>query len=373
MQHSVHFIEAQLDDLVLHKVGNKSREQGIKIAKSLLQLDEEAKATLKHYFLSSFQTETFYQFHHDNDLMMNEVYAYANYIFENKEDFYEQSISILRHLYEQSTHNKVQEGELYIAYFRDCIFDDELVDAIGIFKTETKDKFLKLSAQVEMQADGAEGDYAEWKLSFDEGTNLARLDKGCLILKANDESGFRVLTVDLKSSEARYWLEDFLHVVQVQDDAFLTKNSLDLCKDFGKKVLAKEDKEKQVSFVNKSLEYFETKEEFDYNEFVQDVFDGEEEMIEKFQEHKKSFNKKQGIAVKDSYDEASFEDEDLNFFIAPNAVKKAKKSFKNSILLDTEMEIKIQSAQVQENGFLEKGYDEERQMYYYKVYFNEEK
>lgn len=373
MQHSVHFIEANLDQIVLHKVGNKSREEGIKIAKSPLQLDEEAKEILKAYFLSSFQTETFYQFYHDNDLNMNEVYTYANYIFQDDADFYDQSINILRHLYEKSTHNKVQEGELYVVRFHDCIFDDELVDAIGIFKTETKDKFLKLSAHIDMQADGAEGDYAEWKLSFDEGTNLARLDKGCLILNTLEDNGYRVLTVDVKSSDARYWLEDFLHVVQVQDDAFLTKNSLDLCKDFGKKVLAKEDKEKQVSFMNKSLEYFETKEEFDYNEFVQDVFAGEDEMIDKFQEHKKAYNKKQGVAVKDVFDEASFEEEDMNFFIAPNAVKRAKKSFKNSIQLDTEMEIKIQSAQVQENGFLEKCYDEDRQMYYYKVYFNEEK
>lgn len=367
MQHTVHFTEAQLLQIVLHRVGNKHFEEGIRIAQSPLQVDDELRTTLKNYFLGSFQTEAFYQFYHDNDLMMNEVYAYASYIFDDASAFYEQSVHILRHLYEKSTHNKIQAGELYVAQFKDCIFDDELVEAIGIFKTETKDKFIKLAA-----TDSEDGTTTDWALTCDEGTNLARLDKGCLIIKTAADTGFRVLTVDVKSADAKYWLDEFLKLRQVQDDAFLTKNYLNMCKDFTRKVLAKEDKNEQLSFVNKSLDYFETKETFDYNEFVEDVFEDQHELVDKFEHHRRDYNKRNGIASPEPTADSE-NDDDLGFFIAPQAVKKAKKGFKNSIQLDTQVEIKIQSAEVQDSGCMERGYDEDRKMHFYKIFFNEEK
>ena len=37
----------------------------------------------------------------------------------------------------------MRSGEFYVAYFSDCVLDDEIVDAIGIFKSENKDTYLK--------------------------------------------------------------------------------------------------------------------------------------------------------------------------------------------------------------------------------------
>lgn len=354
MEHNIHFTEAKLSQLVLHRVGSKYNNEGVSVSKHALPLTDELTNVLQPYFLGSFRCEELFRFHHDSDLMMNEIYAYCSYIFDDVSQLYDQSINILNHLYEKSNHAKIQAGELYVAYFEDCILDDELVNGIGIFKTETKDKFLKL--QINDAADS-------WALVCEEGTNLAQLDKGCLILDSQREGGMRVLTVDLKSSEAKYWVDDFLCLLQIQDDNFMTKNYLNLCKDFTKKVLAKEDKGEQLSFVNKSLDYFQNNEEFDYNEFKEEVFGEKPELAERFNEYQQEYQEKEGIETP----------EDWNFFISPNAVKKAKRSFRNIIQLDTQVEIKIQSTQAQDDGIVERGYDEERGMHFYKIYFNEEK
>lgn len=368
MQHSVHFSEAQLGEIILHKVGRKQEEEGVQIAKSALTVDENLRETLKNYFLNAFKAEAFYRLHHESDLMMNEVYAYASYIFENKEEFYPQSINILKHLYEKSTHNKIVGGELYVAFFDDCVFDDELVRAIGIFKTETKDKFIKLTSGDE----NGDETGSDWGLICEEGTSLANLDKGCLILETGADTGFRVLAVDVKSGEAKYWHDDFLHLVQVQDDAFLTKSYLNMCKDFTRKVLAKEDKGEQLSFVNKSIDYFEGKETFDYNEFVDEVFEERHELVDKFEHHRRDYSQRNGLPMFEAKNEEG-DAQESGFFIARQAVKKAKKGFRNSILLDTQVEIKIQSAEVQDSGCMERGYDEEKKMHFYKIFFNEEK
>ena len=39
---------------------------------------------------------------------------------------------------------KSEAGEFYTVYFDDCIIDGETVDAVGLFKSENKDTFLKV-------------------------------------------------------------------------------------------------------------------------------------------------------------------------------------------------------------------------------------
>jgi len=55
-------------------------------------------------------------------------------------------------------------------------------------------------------------------------------------------------------------------------------------------------------------------------------------------------------------------------------LKKEKSKIKSIIKLDTNIEIKLDvDAPDAASEYLERGYDEEKKMKYYKVYFNEEK
>ncbi len=136
--------EANLESIVLHKVGNKQLEEDIKLSKSTLNIDDSIKELLMTYFLSPFKSEEYYRLHHETDINLNEVFSYVSRIFEDKTELYEQSISFAKHLYEKSVHPKVKTGEFYVAYITDCIVDGETVDAIGLFKSESKDTFLKI-------------------------------------------------------------------------------------------------------------------------------------------------------------------------------------------------------------------------------------
>lgn len=356
MSNTIIFSETKLNKLALHRVGNKSRAEGIFPSKKLLPLnDEELNRDLQQFFLSHFKMDSFYHFGHSTDLSMNEVYNYCSRIFENNADsdaFYEASVNMLRHLYECSDHNKINDGELYVAYFEDIILNDELVDAIGIFKVETHDKFLKLRLDVE----------EDWELYFDEGTNIENLDKGCLIFNTGAEDGYRIVSVDMKGGDAKYWRDDFLMLMQMHDDNFYTKTYLNLCKQFGKSQFENEEKQEQVTFLNKSLEYFNTHEAFDFEELATELFEENTERKENFREYKNVYQEKEGLLP-----------EEETFFIAAPLVKKAERSFRKIIQLDTQVEIKINNSNAHEDGTVERGYDAEKGMHFYKIFFHDEK
>lgn len=356
MSSSVFFSETKLNRLALHRVGNKTREEGIYPSKKLLPLADEALTRdLLQFFLGHFKCESFFQFGHNTDLMLNEVYTYCKQIFDdmdNADNFYEQSVSILKSLYECSDHSKINEGELYVAHFEDIVVDDEVVNAIGIFKVETKERFLKLRLDEE----------EDWSLYVDEGTNIENLDKGCLVFNTQATDGYRVVSVDMKGSDAKYWRDEFLMLLQIHDDNFYTKAYLNLCKQYGKSKFEKEEKQEQVTFLNKSLEYFNTKEEFDFEELATELFEEDEVKIESFREYKKEFQEKEGLLP-----------EEETFFIAAPVVKKAERSFRKIIQLDTQVEIKIHSAKAHEDGTVERGFDEDKGMHFYKIFFHDEK
>ena len=162
--------EIVLEDIILHKVGNKSREEDIRFSKSALQLDGFVKDLLLKYFLSPFKSEEYFNLAHESDLSLNEVYSFVSRIFEDPADIHQQSVHLARHLYEQSTHPKIKEGEFYVTYLRDCVLDGEAMDAIGLFKSESRETYLKVYPN---------GD--SFDIDSEDGVNINKLDKGCLI------------------------------------------------------------------------------------------------------------------------------------------------------------------------------------------------
>lgn len=72
---------------------------------------------------------------------MNPSYRFVRKIFENKDEFVKQSNNLARHLYDQSIHPHISNGEFYVIYIDGCIINDETVDAVMLLKTEAKDNF----------------------------------------------------------------------------------------------------------------------------------------------------------------------------------------------------------------------------------------
>lgn len=339
--------KSALKYVIVHIVGNKSFNENAIYSASETILDEDLVGVLNMYYLQSFKTEEYYQLYHESDLVLNEVYTYVSKIFDEPKQLYEQSVNLAKHLYEQSTHPRIKGGEFYTVYFKDCIFDGETLDAVGLFKSENKETFLKVLRE-----------NSSFNLVSDKGINIKKLDKGCLIFNKDRENGYVVAVVDNtnKDVEAQYWIDDFLHVRQRKDEYANTQNFMALAKNFVIKELPKEfevSKADQIDLLNKSLHFFKEKETFNINDFSHEVI-AQPEVIERFHQYKQEYEDQSDIVI------------DNQFKISESACKKQQRSYKRVINLDKKIQIVI--AGNRQN--IEQGKDDRGK--FYKVYYTDE-
>ncbi|MGB5172071.1 MAG: nucleoid-associated protein [Eudoraea sp.] len=348
----INLFSAQIENLVLHKIGNKSKAEPVFLSKETLKLDDESNSILKEFFLKPFREkeESYYQLSNEVDLEFNEIYQMAAMTFENPEKLHEASLKITKHLYEQSNHPHIKSGEIFIAYFSNLLLDNVKVDALGVFKSELKHDFLQFK----------END-TNLELIIEQGINANKLDKGCLIFNVAKEEGYKVLSIDSNRYDTKYWLEDFLGVDILADENFYTKNYLKFCQNFAKDVvLPAEDKKQEVMFMNRAVNHFAKNDAFEESSFLNEVMDNPD-LIPEFKHYKTEKGPKYSIEDISSFD------------IANKAVSDTRKKMKNVIHLDTNIQIKMDFINPESaEKYVEKGWDEEKQMYYYLVYFNKE-
>ena len=348
----INLYSAHIASLSIHRVGNKSKNEPILLSEEIYKTNDEITPLLKEFFLKPFRDkeENYFQFGHETDLEFNELYDLASEIFSDPSKIHELSKKITRHLYDQSMHPHIKSGEVFVAFFENLQIDNEKLNGIGIFKSELKQDFLQFTEKEN-----------QLEAYLQQGVNLNRLDKGCLIFELKKEEGFKILSVDSNRYDARYWLESFLGVDACQDDNFHTKKYLKFCQDFAKDVvLPAEDKKQEVLFMNRAVNHFAKNDNFLESAFMNEVIENPD-LIPEFNHYKNEKAPKYSI-------------EDLTSFpIANTAVTAARKKIKNVINLDTNIQIKLDFINPESaEKFIEKGWDEEKQMYYYLVYFNQE-
>jgi len=348
----INLFNLNIDNLSIHRVGNKSKGETVFLSENPYRITDELNPLLKEFFFKPFREkeENYFQFAHEVDLEYNEMYNLTNELFTNPSNAHEISKKITQHLYEQSNHPHIKAGEVYVAYLTNVLIDNNVVDAIGIFKSELKHDFLQFEEK------GTNLD-----LILQQGISLNKLDKGCLIFNYKKEEGYKILSVDNNRYDAKYWLEHFLNVDAFQDENFMTKRYLKFVQDFAKDVvLPAEDKKEEVMFMNRSVNYFAKNDEFEESSFLNEVLDNPD-LIPEFKNYKVDRGEKYSI-------------EDVTRFpIANNAVTDMRKKMKNVIQLDTNVQIKLDFINPESaEKFVEKGWDEEKQMYYYLIYFNKE-
>ncbi|MFK8295312.1 nucleoid-associated protein [Capnocytophaga canimorsus] len=341
-----------IDSLSIHRIGNQSKGEPLFISERPYALNDEIIGLLKEYFFKPFREkeENYFRFSHDADVEFNELYQLITSIFENENSIHQVSKKIAQHLYNQSNHPHIKSGELYVTLLHDIFLDNQKVSAVGIFKSEMKHNFLQFEEQQN-----------QLEIIIQEGVNIHKLDKGCIIFNVNKEEGYKVLSVDSNRYDTKYWLENFLGVDALIDENFFTKKYLKFSQDFAKEViLPAEDKKEEVMFMNRAINYFAKNDEFEETAFMNEVIDNPD-LIPEFRNYKVEKGPKYKI-------------EDVSSFpIANKAVSDVRKKIKNVIDLDTNIQIRLDFINPESaEKFVEKGWDQEKQMYYYLVYFNKE-
>ena len=347
----ISYFDASIEQLSVHKVGNKLADETLVLSDAPLALtDETLNRLLMQYFVQPFEkTNELYTLHHiSGDLALNEIFHFASAIFDNPESFHHNSRQIAKQLYEVNNHPKIKSGELCICYFRQLQLDGIQAAAVGIFKSESKEPFLKL-----LQEGTA------FSLNYEEqAINIKKLDKGCIIFNIEKEAGYTVAVTDQTNrAEALYWTDTFLQLKVRNDNYAQTHNVLSAYKQF---VTQKMDENFEISkadkidLLNRSIRYFKENEQFDLDNFSSQVIDNPK-----------------GIALFKTYTQAYAQEMDApiddSFAISNNAVKKQARVFKSVLKLDKNFHIYIHG----NRELIEQGIEPDGRKYY-KIYFKEE-
>ncbi|MFO7938497.1 MAG: nucleoid-associated protein [Bacteroidales bacterium] len=346
----IDFNAVDVEAIAFHQVGNKHHEADCYFSDRLFDGTEDEQSLLLAYFTKPFKELTeVYRFQHHIQLSMNELYMCAGNVFKAN-DFLEESVNIVKHLYDQSEHPHIKSGEVFVVKFNNVVYQNEMHEALGIFKAEKKEAFFNARQQS-----------GELQLEIDKGIHAKKLDKGCIIMNRDAEEGYHVFSVDTNRYDSEYWKERFLNITYQKDHNYQTKSFISMCKDFSKEVIeTHEGKKEQVNFMNQAMGYMATQEELNPGQFASDLF-ADEGSKEIFQDYQKK------------YVQENEEEWPERFEVSKSVLKEQKRKIKNQINLDTHIQIKLNFNNPESaERFMEKGYDEEKGMHYYKIYFNRE-
>lgn len=336
----------KIKSCIVHQVGNKSADDGLTLSNETIALDEDTGKILEKYILGQVTTDEYYQFWHESELTLNELYAYSKRCFEDNDDFVEVSKLIAKHLYACSTHPKIKDGELCVVLFRNVIVDGVTCEAIGIFKSENKDTFLKMVTK---------GDRTE--IFTETGININKLDKAAIIFNTQAENGYWVTVIDQtnKATEAKYWTDDFLKVKPCNNSYNQTENLIAMTRAFVSRLPEEGNKSEKALMVQRSMEAVKAP-TVKMDEYAMEVFK-DEEVARQFSDFSRKKSEDEGFG---------FDDE---IKISQQAVKKKLVTTLTTVKLDGNFDIRIHGGE----QLIEQGYDEEKGMKYYKLYYREER
>lgn len=349
--HMVFYTEASIAQLSIHKVGNKQAEEPLILSEKVLPpADDHLDRLLMQYFVQPFEkvNELYHFTHATEDLERNDVFHFAATIFNDPETFHANSLQLAKQLYDIVSNPKIKSGELYVCYFNQLQLEGKLHDAIGIFKSESKEPFLKVLQEGK-----------NFFLNYEEqAINIKKLDKGCLIFNTEKDAGYKVAVTDQTNrTESVYWVDEFLQLTVRNDNYSQTHNVLSAYKQFVTKKMDEDfdiSKADKIDLLNRSIRYFKENEQFDLDEFSNVVIDNPKGAA-LFKAYKQEYEQEMDAPIDDS------------FSISDNAVKKQARVFKSVLKLDKNFHIYIHG----NRELIEQGTEPDGRKYY-KIYFKEE-
>lgn len=334
----------KIQEIIIHQVGNKLSMDGVLLSNHCVDLSNDLNKLLVNHFLASFRERLSMQFNYS--LQNNRVYSLIKEMFTNRSDFVFLSQELAKILYEKSIYSKIRKGEFYVVYFSDCVIEGQTSDAIGLFKTEQKTPYLRVTPIV--------GGYT---LAKEEGFCLKHFEKACLIFNKDEDSGYQIAVIDKtsKALESQYWSDSFLQIKKRKTNGSQTECLFEMCKSF---VSTLDDKDEvlKANMMNKALEILDDSEKIiELSHFKDEVF-GDQSVADSFEKFRT-----ENLIKKEFELDEKFETD--NSFLKKTGLKKL-----TTIHLDDNYDLVIRGAKD-----IEKGYDEKRQKHFYKLFFDKEK
>ncbi|HWK21461.1 MAG TPA: hypothetical protein VNS08_00360 [Ureibacillus sp.] len=328
--------ESKLTQYVIHYVGD-SLVLGEEV---FSQPEVLLEAAFTQLAFNKIDLEQQYEFFHETNVDLNEVYTYSKSIFEERSSFLEQSKNIATHLHSASQHPNIKNGELFIGFFENCIWNNEVKKVISIVKIDEKEIFLDVkNDQNKMIVNGIDG------------INVKKINNMAIIVDMGPDKAPAVFMKTKRKEDVVYWQERFLKIKVADEHYYKTNLALTECK----KYILKEDSfsnTEKLGLLNKTLDYFRNEEEFHVNEYIESVFE-------------KADSTQKDVLVNTV--------KPFETIISDNAIDKVEKTYKRKIKLDTNIEIQVNVQNIEQiDELIEVGYDESTNRKFYKIYFEEE-
>lgn len=339
-------------ELIIHYIGNKENGEDLLLARHTISLEEEKiKQSVFKCFVEQFKVEELFHITHSTgNYTLNPVFQILSGIFSGREDFVTKTRELASHLYQVTSHPNIKSGELFIIHFDGMVFDNQQVEGLGIFKADTKEEVLVTSY-----------DNNRINLLLQEGINNKTLDKGVLFFNYKQEEGYRCLVIDKtnKSFDAKFWKETFLGVEALSTSFSETRDFINICKEFISDVLPAQEeisRTGQIALLRNSLNYLEENEEINIKKFKKEVF-GNKSQEQAFDNYMGMISESRNGGFNES------------FQVSDEAFNKFSRKIRSVLKLDKNFHVYIHG----DSQLIENGYDNERRMKFYKIYYSEEK
>lgn len=328
--------ESKLSQFVVHYVDDNvvfSEEQ-----KHVNDILLEAALTELAFYKVDFEQQ--FDFFHETNINLNEVYTYAQAIFADRAQFLAQSKHIATHLQVASHHPNIKPGELFIGLFDNCLWNNEMRPVLAIAKIEDREMFLNV-----------QNDENKMSVQGIDGINVKKSAHVAIIIDQGNDLAPAVFLKTRRKEDVVYWQERFLKLRATDESYYKTNLALTQCKKY---ILKQNDfsNTDKLQYLNKTLAYFREQETFEVAPYLNEVFD-DVETVQK------------DILMQSV---GPYETE-----ISDSAIAKVEKSFKRKIKLDENVEIQVNIRDINElDRVIEVGYDKETGRKFYKIYFDEE-
>jgi hypothetical protein len=339
-----------IDMVSVHAVGAKANNEELHLSKRPLNItDARVRELLLQYFLTPFSKPEFYTFlSSDDDGGKNPVQGLVSQIVHDKQSLHEVSVKLATHLFHLPENSQLTRGDFFVACFSNITLEDEIADAVGIFKAESTQTFLKLDNLQD-----------EFYVQCENGIDIHHLEKCCLILNTGRQDEYTVCAVDTscKSLDESPWLHEFLRIQPRNDNFHATEDAMKMTKEFVAHRLADESavtKPDQIDMLHRSVDYFKTHETFDQGEFEHHVFH-DPSIIDSFHQYRDEYGQQNNVEMNHAFD------------ISPQAVKKQSKIFKTILKLDKNFHVYIHG----NRGMIEQGMEDDGRKFY-KIYYEHE-
>lgn len=305
------------------------------------EMDDWQAQLFNYYFLTSFSTETNGKLDSASG-QYPEMESCLNAYFQ--EGGLTAAHSFFSEKWAKSLPSCDEDACWFTAVWDTFVLDDYEGKAIGFFFSNERKSFLSVG-------DG--------EANVMRGLPLQKPEYGLLCLPM--ETGeFRLFVVEPGGSTAlrTSWTLGLFPFLPMYEDSFHAKQFFKMCKSFSEDVLVKEQhkpRENQVAFLSESLDYASRKGEIDLDKFKTDVLK-EPSVVDAFENYQEKYTETKGWNPPDRF---AMTDQDHN---------QARKFVKSVIKLDKNFHIYVHGSKDR----IEKGFDENRKLNFYTLWFDSE-